>query len=323
MLLLAAELVRIVRTLRHHGIQALPLKGPVLALYAYGNLTLRQAGDLDILVPTPTLRQAARVLQTLGYYRTWDRDRAWSPAQETAHIRSNNQAPFWCETRRIMVELHWDFAPRRYRFLMALAHVWDRLETVSMAGTPMPTLAYEELLLFLCFHGSKHCWERLSWVCDVAVLLQRQQDVNWPQVMTRAATLGHQRALALGLVLAHCLCGSALPAPVQQYAQHDPAVPRLLTATYRGLLQAPDGVTPHQSTLATFHRLVYALQFQASIRYKALLCRDILLVPQVADWQVLPLPHALFPLYYLLRPLRLLGKYLLWWTYGIYHSPPA
>jgi hypothetical protein len=211
-----------------------------------------------------------------------------------------------------MVELHWRFAPRAYKFPMDLEHVWDRLETLSIAGTPIPNLVGEDLLLYFCFHGSKHCWERLSWICDVSELLQRQQDLNWPQVMTHAATLGHQRALALGLVLAHHLFGSALPELVSQYAQHDPALPRLLTATYRGLCKVPDEATPRQSKLAKSQRLLYILQLQASIRYKVLLCRD-LLVPQAVDWQRMPLPHAFFPLYYLLRPLWLLGKYLLWW----------
>jgi hypothetical protein len=29
----------------------------------------------------------------------------------------------------------------------------------------------------------------------------------------------------------------------------------------------------------------------------------------VRDWMALPLPRALFPLYYVLRPIRLVGKY--------------
>jgi hypothetical protein len=32
-------------------------------------------------------------------------------------------------------------------------------------------------------------------------------------------------------------------------------------------------------------------------------------VPTISDWQELALPGALYPLYYLFRPLRLLKKY--------------
>jgi hypothetical protein len=42
----------------------------VLAISLYRNLILRQAGDLDILVPRQTLHQTAQVLRTLGYDRT-------------------------------------------------------------------------------------------------------------------------------------------------------------------------------------------------------------------------------------------------------------
>ena len=45
---LAAELVRLVRRLAEHGIEALPFKGPVLAQTLYDNLALRQFSDLDL-----------------------------------------------------------------------------------------------------------------------------------------------------------------------------------------------------------------------------------------------------------------------------------
>jgi hypothetical protein len=80
-LALAAELVRLVQRLREHDIQALPLKGPTLAIYAYGNLGLRHAGDLDILVPQQALRQTIQVLQALGYYCLQERRVAFNAAR--------------------------------------------------------------------------------------------------------------------------------------------------------------------------------------------------------------------------------------------------
>src|SRR5687767_3621410 len=45
-LFLAGTLLKLVRLLEAHGIAAIPYKGPVLATLAYGNVALRQFGDL-------------------------------------------------------------------------------------------------------------------------------------------------------------------------------------------------------------------------------------------------------------------------------------
>lgn len=308
MLLRATELVRIVRVLREHGIQALPLKGPVLAIYAYGNLALRQAGDLDLLIPPTAVRQTLTLLQTLGYSRTL----ALHPAQEAAHIRHGSEMALACETRRIKVDLHWRFTDNWYMFPLALDDVWPRLATLVMADTRVPTLAGEDMLLYLCYHGSKHHWDRLSWLCDVAALLRRHPDVDWDRLMQRATVLRNQRALTLGLQVAHRLIGSALPEPVRQYTRQDAVVPRLIRAVYHELFETPEEKTPGQAKRTRLRKLAFRLQLQASVPFKVTTCYD-LLRPQAVDWQAMPLPRPLFPLYHALRPLRLVRKYLMWW----------
>src|SRR5205085_1153465 len=48
-------------------IQAIPFKGPTLAATAYGDLSLRQAGDLDLLVHRSDIVRAADLLEALGH----------------------------------------------------------------------------------------------------------------------------------------------------------------------------------------------------------------------------------------------------------------
>jgi hypothetical protein len=49
-LFLTQELLKLLTLFKTNGISAIPYKGPVLAVAVYGNLALRQFGDLDILV---------------------------------------------------------------------------------------------------------------------------------------------------------------------------------------------------------------------------------------------------------------------------------
>ena len=49
-MLMSSELIKIMRLLEENHIEALAFKGPALAQTAYGDITLRQFGDLDILI---------------------------------------------------------------------------------------------------------------------------------------------------------------------------------------------------------------------------------------------------------------------------------
>ena len=63
---LTAELIRIVDLLHAAGVQAMPYKGPVLAVDAYEDVTLREFEDLDIIVRQRDMAKADEVVQKLG-----------------------------------------------------------------------------------------------------------------------------------------------------------------------------------------------------------------------------------------------------------------
>ena len=49
-LLLTGELINIMKLLDLKSINAIPYKGPILSNLAYGNVSLREFGDIDILI---------------------------------------------------------------------------------------------------------------------------------------------------------------------------------------------------------------------------------------------------------------------------------
>ncbi len=85
----------------------------------------------------------------------------------------------------------------------------------SVRGTEMKTLSADDLLFSLCVHGSRHLWERLGWICDIAELITRHE-INWPALLQRAAATDSERMFLLGLHLAHKLLDAPLPSSVQQ-----------------------------------------------------------------------------------------------------------
>lgn len=64
---LGSELIQVLRICADSGVEVMPLKGPVLAQEAYGDLALRQISDLDVLVRPEQVVRAVEVVMGAGY----------------------------------------------------------------------------------------------------------------------------------------------------------------------------------------------------------------------------------------------------------------
>lgn len=222
-LAITAELIRLVGLLERAGVQALPYKGPSLAAHVYGNLTIRQYGDLDILVRARDVRRAKAVLFDEGYLpERWPRR-----AREREFLRRHHAQTFQSAGGRIRLELHWDFTPRELCVSFDLDALWGRLERRPLGSADVLSLRAEDLLLVLCVHGAKHCWSRLKGIRDVAETLAVHPTLDWERVMEEAAYIGARRILWLGLFLATELLRAEVPPPIHARIVEDPMVPRL------------------------------------------------------------------------------------------------
>jgi len=160
--LLAAELVRVVTLLAAAGILAVPFKGPVAAIAAYGNVALRQFSDLDVLVRVEEVDAAASVLIDAGY-RAVDAERDGPILRRVGYYRGLVHTGFG-----VVIELHWRFGPAWFNFPLDLSHLDARLTRLSVGGVDLPVLGPEDTLLVSCAHGTRHLWARLEWICLVA-----------------------------------------------------------------------------------------------------------------------------------------------------------
>lgn len=300
---LTGELFRCLHELHSHNIPAIPYKGPVLAASAYGDFALRQFDDLDFLLHESDILRAKELFIAQGYRPEFHLNHA----QEMAYLRSQSAYKLVRDEETIIVELHWRIVEDYFSVPLNPEQLWERLEPISLAGKEVRTISAEDLLLILCVHGTKHCWERLGWVCDVARLIHTRSEMDWDQVIRQATALGAERMLFLGLFLAHELLGTTLPAVIWKRIEDDITVKSLAEQVQRWLLRGsaqPPGIVE----VSLFH-LKARERWQDKVRYATRLS----ITPTAGDWN-LRLPPALFPLYYLLRPFRLIGTYapLLW-----------
>ncbi|MTJ55292.1 nucleotidyltransferase family protein [Anabaena sp. UHCC 0253] len=204
-LLLSGELVRLLNLFAEAKISVLPFKGPVLAASAYGNLSLRQFSDLDILVHPQDVEKAKQVFVSQGYSQKIERIEV-TEAQKAAFVRSQSiyklvreaAYPFIHPETELVVELHWGVMPNYFSFPIDCEALWQDLEPVTIAGKSVPNLSPENMLLMLAGHGTKDCWTNLARICDVAELIRSYPQLNWEKLLEQARIKGGQRILFFG-----------------------------------------------------------------------------------------------------------------------------
>lgn len=296
-LFLTGELLKILDLFNAHGISAIPLKGPVLAASVYGNVALRQFGDLDILVHEQDVLRAQDLLICNGYHA----DPPMSDAQVKEHLRSAYyDLVFIRDNAKVKIELHWRLTSKSLTFRLDHDHVWERVESVSLAGRKVPSLSPDDLLLYLSAHGSKHFWEKLFWICDIAKLIHAHSGINWGCLMRSAQTYGNERMLFLGLILARDLFEVALPEEVLKKMKADNILKPLSGYVYKNIFSEAYG--------GNERRYPFYLFVTERWRDRFVLLR-LAVIPNERDRALLPLPKFLYFFYYLLRPVRLIAEY--------------
>jgi hypothetical protein len=297
-----AELCRLITSFANSGIDAIPYKGPVLARFAYGNIFLRRFVDLDVIVKKSEVLKARQILLDDGYTPS----KSLSLNQQELLLRTQHNMQFTRDNHRLIVELHWEVAPHLFAATINSERMWDDLVDVDLNGAEVKTLSAADLLFSLCVHGSRHLWERLGWICDIAELLARHS-FDWPTLLKRASQADSERMFLLGLYLAERLLEAPLPVAVKQRFDSDPRLASLAGNVVKNLFNGPTHI-PATSREIFKYNIGVRKTLGARARYVL-----YMLHPTDGDLGSHSLPEGLNFGYYLARPFRLLRK-------GMFHQ---
>ena len=293
-LLLARELFRILDCLDALGIEVIPYKGVVLSEVYYGDMALRQSGDMDLFVRKHDVARIKSAVRDLGYTLR-------VPIPEDAekdYIASGYEWTFDSPAGRNLLELQWALQPRFYAVDYDMDGLFERAVNVTVASRRVKTPSPEDLLLVLSVHAAKHVWGRLIWLCDIAQILKRE-GLHWDWVHSRAREFGIERILRITLLLAKRFLATAIPAPLEQAILEDRAArtfaDEVADAVARGV--------SYEEQLVSYFLLMMRLRERRADRLRFL--ARLTFTPGPGEWEAIRLPKTLFPLYRLVRLARL------------------
>jgi len=291
---LAMHLVQLFAEFEQRRIPCLALKGPAVAMAAYGDLSLRQYEDIDIMVHTEDVAKAVEMLMAGGFQP------GRGQAERYKHLKLDHEVTLTAPDNSYSVDLHWQLAPPYARvFGPAVREVWLRAEHLQLPHGNVAVLNREDLFLALCQHGTRHRWWQLKWLFDVAELLRHSASMDWSRIEDILRTHPMARPPAsLATLLARELLG----------IQVSPDVRKVLESSERTCIVAQgirDEFLSRGQTNGNAYDTLLGLEQRPLVRAKYVAI-EILFTITEKDLQFVRLPEGLRLLYYFIRPLRLL-----------------
>lgn len=292
MLKLSGEMEQLSRLFTENQISLLFLKGPVIAVDLYGDISLRTSNDLDVMVPIHCLESVDGLLLKLGYVK----DDYFSTFLNEWRWRHHHVSYFHPQ-KGIKLEIHWRLNPGPAKE-PNFHELWERRRTSSLSSYPIYLLGKEDLFLFLASHGARHGWSRLRWLVDIHQIAK--QEMDWNKVTQLMKKYHYLQIGGQVLILASKLLNTPLTKEMKELIKGDRVKRLALDALFYIKQTVNLHTNPVPDDIARYHK--HHL-FSLMSRQQKFLFVMSFFYPYPMDAEVLPLPKNLHFLYFPLRPL--------------------
>lgn len=294
---LTHQLATIQHVMREAQIPCWPVKGPALAMQAFGSPSMRQYGDLDLIIPATHMLRAHALLtemefQLIDLPKGTDLQAYARTLQEWSYVSRKNGT---------VLDIH---PVAISHILTTPAMTADLLsQTVDIPIDERLTIHAPDpgsMLLIVCMNGACEMWKKLSDVVDVKALLTSDTEMDWEGLLEQATRLGQRRSLLIGVALAESLLNIQLPHPLRAALATDTKAIKLADEAARRLR---NGKSTREDVV---RERLFGLRTRENLRDRARYLLRQCCVPSAIELNMVHLPHWLRGGYYLMRPFRLL-----------------
>lgn len=279
------------------GVRAFPFKGPALAYQLHGDPCARMLSDIDLLVHEADLVRARKALCAAG----WRDMRVMSPAAERAWVRSGWGHNLEHSKSGAIVNLRSRTTPDYLPGRMEWDALWQDRKDVAFEGLVVPGPPDDAMPVLLAWHGAKHAWSRLVWLCDLDALVRQGVVADWRSVLARAESMGVGRMLRLGLLRSASVLDTPVAPDVLEEARRD--VPRWCDAYCR---QRLDGC--RHEAYRWWREEVFYLRLWEGVPSRAARIGMAVFRPTISDYEAVQVPAGMEWVCWLLRPFRIVWK---------------
>lgn len=153
------------------GVAHAYLKGPSLAARYYGDLGIRFARDVDILVGRQDFAEVIHRAIAAGYRVVANPHTgrmASAPRDLRAQLRYQHVVPVLSRDG-VLIEVHRQVD--KNQGLFDEARILASAVEEDLQGTAMRTLPTDQLFLYVCYHSTRHTWSMLHWLADLDAMM--------------------------------------------------------------------------------------------------------------------------------------------------------
>ncbi len=294
-LALVHELTVVSKWLFEHSIDYLSFKGPVLSKIAYNDEFFRTGRDIDIIVPEDKVIEIQNFLFSRGFQS--ERPDKAGGKLFGKYLKMYTQAEYRHPKLKISIEIHWQLFNNRHLLPAKLHNLIDYKTEEIISNQKIAFLGMQYQFVYLCIHGTQHNWSRLFWLLDIAVMVQKYTEKSFYEgLVEQTHNLKAERSVGAAMSLIKELFFVEIPEPLQEFINYKNV--ELLASN---AMHAIDSARRKKMPLFGSLRIISTnLKMKAGVRYKI----QYFIKQWISyhDWKVLPLPAALFWLYFPLRP---------------------
>ena len=308
-LMITQEFLELSALFEQYGIKTAPHKGAYLANRFYGNNSLREMGDIDLLIPKRHILRAKEILTERGYTMV-DFNSGTDYSLEMEYSLSHDytlQFYYNQNNKRHALETHWQFAHHWFSHTLTFEDIEDQTVGWTLNQQKIQVLPPDWVLLTtILHHGSKDTWAEFKLMADLAAIITAKDvHFDWDDILQKAMPLRIKDALLIGFYLVNHYFGIEIPAQIQEQIKQDgiEKLAKVSIAEWEVFRTTTKGGTILNVIFALRTRQSWAEKWEVLSGFVGFALR-----PNRHDLQLVKLPKALHFLFFFTKSYRYLFR---------------